>query len=293
MSKSINTKCSVIALVGDPNVGKSTLLNKFIGQKISITTHKVQTTRVNIKGITNVGNTQLIFIDTPGIFNADKKLERSIVAEAMSGLESAEKICVIFDVYNLESNAFDKIKDKLKVKGKENCIAIINKIDLIKNRDDLLPKLKEIFDSGYFSEVFPISAVKEKGTEEFLSFVAQNSPDGEWLYGADEITDKSVKEIAEEITREKAFILLHKELPYSLKVETEKWEEDSDGIVSIYQAIFVTKESQKNIVVGEKGSKIKEIGTRARKSISLMLDQKVRLFLFVKVREKWIDKDYS
>jgi len=292
MSKS-SYKCSTIALVGDPNVGKSSLLNKFIGQKVSITTHKVQTTRVNIKGITNIKTSQLIFIDTPGIFAPKRKLERSIVNEAMMGLDAAEKICVIFDVYKLSGDAFEQIKDKLKSKGKENCFAIINKVDLLKDRNDLLPKLKEIFDMGYFTEVFPMSALKEKGIEGFLNMMADKAPQGEWLYDDDQVTDVSVRTIAEEITREKAFILLHRELPYSLKIETENWEEDEDGVVNIHQAIFVSKDSQKNIVIGEGASKIKEIGTRARKSISLMLGQKVRLFLFVKVREDWIDRDYK
>lgn len=286
-------KCTSIALVGDPNVGKSSLLNKLVGQKISITTHKVQTTRVNVKGITNVGNSQLIFIDTPGIFEPKRKLERSIVTEAMSGLEAAEKICVIFDVHKLESDAFEQIKDKLAEKGKENCFAIINKIDLIKNRDDLLPKLKQIYDSDFFAEVFPMSAVKEKGIDNFLNVMAEKAEISDWLYDEDTVTDVSVRTIAEEITREKAFILLHKELPYSLKVETEQWEEDEDGVVNIHQAIFVAKDSHKNIVIGEKASKIKEIGIRARKSITLLLEQKVRLFLFVKVREDWIDRDYK
>lgn len=284
------TKFSVVALVGQPNVGKSTLLNAIVGQKISITTHKVQTTRYNIRGVSNVGETQLVFIDTPGLFDPKRTLEKAIVKEAIKSFDECDAICLIIDSVKIEEFLPTQLRNYL-VKNKKKCFAILNKIDLIKERDALLPIIKQIYDTGYFEEIFPVSASKGFGVDKLLKYFGNHAKPGPWMFLEDEITDSPVRKIAQEITREKAFILLHEELPYTMKVETEKWEELEGGGVKIYQAIFVNKEAHKSIVLGKGGSKIKEIGTRARKDISRLLGQKVHLYLHVKVREDWMEKD--
>lgn len=284
------TKCSVIALVGQPNVGKSTLLNAIVGQKISITTHKAQTTRYNIRGAANLGDAQLVFIDTPGLFDPKKTLEKAIVKEAINSFDECDAICLIIDSVKIDEFLPDQLKTYLS-KNKKKCFAILNKVDLIKNRDSLLPIIKQVYDTGLFEEVFPISASKGLGVDKFMQYFANKAEEGPWMFLNEEFTDTPVRKIAQEITREKAFILMHEEIPYSLKVETETWQEMEDGSVKIYQAIFVNKEAHKSMILGKAGGKIKEIGTRARRDISRLLGQKVHLYLHVKVREDWMEKD--
>lgn len=282
-------KFITVALVGEPNVGKSTLVNAMVGEKISIVTHKVQTTRNNIKGIVQHGETQMVLIDSPGIFSPSRTLEKAIVKNAMSALDAADIICVLFDARNLRLEAFEMLKDHLR---KKKCYAVINKIDLVR-RDATLPMIEKINELKIFQEIFPISAQEMIGVENLKNFIAERANQGEWLFDPEQLTDTSERSIAEELTREKAFLFLHQEIPYSLKVETDKWEEKEDGSLAIHQTIFVTKESQKVIILGKGGEKIKEIGRKARHEISNVMQRKVHLFLFVKVRENWIEKDFS
>ncbi len=287
----MNKKCLTIALVGESNAGKSTLLNELIGHKVSIVTHKVQTTRNNIRGVTNINETQLIFIDTPGIFNPDGTLEKAIVGNALNAFDEADIICIVFDARRVGHPILPTINDYAKRSGKK-CYAIINKIDLV-TKEKLLPSLQQIYDLGIFTEVFPISALKAYGTKHFMEFLLKQAPDAPWQFVEDEMTDQPSKTLAEEITREQAYLLLHEELPYSLKVETEHWEDLDNGDVKIHQSIFINKSTQKPIVLGKNGEKIKEIGQRARKEISRVLGVKVHLFLHVKVREDWIERDFG
>jgi GTP-binding protein Era len=285
------SKFSLIALVGEPNVGKSTLVNAMVGEKISIVTHKVQTTRNNIRGILKYKNAQLVLIDSPGIFEPSRKLEKAIVSNAMAALEEADSVCVLFDARNFKLEAFLSIKERVKKLGKP-CYAIINKVDLIE-KSLVLPIIQELNDLGIFKEIFPISALKNLGTNKLIEFLYEQAKEGEWFFDPEQLTDISQSTLAEEITREKAFLLLHQEIPYSLKVETDKWEEGKDGSLTIHQSIFVMKESQKVIALGKGGEKIKQIGSQARYELSKLFNCKVNLFLFIKVREDWIEKDYS
>ncbi len=287
----MNKKCLTVALVGESNAGKSTLLNELIGHKVSIVTHKVQTTRYNIRGVTNIDDTQLIFIDTPGIFDPSGILEKAIVNQAVGAFDEADIICVVFDSRRIQHPVLNIIKKYAEQSGKK-CYAIVNKVDLVE-KEKLLPRLQEIYDLGIFTEVFPISALKAYGTKHFLEFLLKQAPESPWHFIEDEMTDQPVRKIAEEVTREQAYLLLHEELPYSLKVETELWEDQEDGSIKIYHAIFINKATQKPIVLGKGGIKIKEIGQRARKEISKILGKKIHLFLHVKVREDWIEKDFG
>ncbi len=285
-----NQKSLVIALIGEPNAGKSTLLNALVGEKISIVTHKVQTTRHKIRGIINEGDTQLVFIDTPGLFNAKRTLERAIVKAATTSFEEADIVCLMFDVNRLKGDAYKEVLNFVRHIHKP-LFAIINKIDLLP-KDEILPLIQKLADENIFKEIIPLSALKSSGVDRITKFFVSQAKEGPWHYLEDEITDQPIRNICEEITREQAFIQLHQEIPYSLKVETELWEE-TDTSVTIHQAIFVVKETQKTIALGKGGSKIKEIGKRARLEIGKLLGKKVHLFLYIKVREDWIERDFS
>lgn len=282
---------SMIALVGEPNVGKSTLVNAMVGEKISIVTHKVQTTRHNVRGIVQHKGAQLVLIDSPGIFEPSRKLEKAIVNNAMAALEDADVICMLFDARNLRLEAFNQIKQALN-KSKKPKYAIINKTDMI-DRRELLPMIEEINGLGIFTEIFPISALRNKGVDKIMDHLATQAAEGPWLFNPEQVSDLTERGLAEEVTREKAFINLHEEIPYSLKVVTDKWEERKDGSIMIHQSIYVLKESQKIIALGKGGEKIKQIGSQARADISRILNCKIHLFLFVKVRDDWIDKDFA
>lgn len=285
------TKLITVALVGEPNAGKSTLLNSLVGEKVSIVTHKVQTTRKNIRGIVNSGNTQIVFIDTPGIFQPDRTLERAIVKEATTSFDEADIICIIIDAKTFSEERLEFLLSKVKNSGKP-LVAVLNKADLVYPRENMLPILKVLSDKNIFSEFFAISALNNQGVDKLISVLCKNAIESDWIYEEDQISDKSLREICEEITREKAYLLLHEEIPYSLKIETDKWDEDEER-AEIYQTIFVTKENQKMIVLGKAGSKIKEIGKQARFEMSKLIGKKVSLYLFVKVREDWIEKDFG
>ena len=302
------TKSSQVSIVGMPNAGKSTLLNRVLGQKISIVTHKVQTTRSAIKGILTENNTQIVFIDTPGIFTPKKKLEKSMVRCAWSSIIGSDFVCIIISIESLKSlNAeFQKLLSHLsKVPGKK--IILFNKVDKlgIKNlEEDLFKKsiLDFIGERGKESAInnleyinnlfkdakkFYISALKEQNIKEFIKYLQENSNEAPYYYGEEEVTDAPIKFLCNEITREKLFLALDQELPYNLTVETEKWEQISEKEVKIYQNIIVSRESHKMIILGKGGENIKKIGTKAREEISRNFDLKAHLFLFIKVRPGW------
>ncbi len=290
MNKTDSKRNLTVSLVGEPNAGKSSLLNSIIGEKVSIVTHKIQTTRFNIRGIFTKDNTQIVFVDTPGIFQPERRLEKAIVRNALNSFEQADIICLILDVRNYNPDNLLQLRSYL-TKSNKTCYAIINKIDLIQ-KVKLLEIIKELNSTKLFQELFMVSATKGDGIQNLVNFLMKQAKPGLWIYDEDQLTDQSARSVAEELTREQAFFLLHEELPYSLKVETDKWEDCQDGSIKIYQTVYVLKEQQKAIVLGASGSKIKEIGRRSREEIANLLNKKVHLFLHVKVREEWIDRDY-
>jgi len=283
--KSDDTKCGFVALLGAPNAGKSTLLNSLVGSKISIVTHKVQTTRTRFIGIALHQNCQMIFIDTPGIFAPGKRLERAMVSAAWAGASEADVVVVIVDAARSLDDNSRRIIDGLKKNGRKAILAL-NKIDAIR-RDSLLKLSQELNDIGDFSETLMISALKGDGLDDLKEVISRQLPKGPWLYPEDQMTDISERMLAAEVTREKFFLRLHEELPYAATVETEAWQEKKDGSVRIEQVIYVERDSQKAIVIGKGGRSLKEIGKMAREELEDMLDRRVHLFIFVKVRKNW------
>ncbi len=287
-------KSLFISIIGEPNAGKSTLLNSIIGQKISIVTHKVQTTRENIKGILNINDTQLVFIDTPGVFDPKKPLEKFIVKNAFKGLEEGSVTALIIDgKRGLSPFIKEKILHNPALLKNRKLVVLINKVDEV-SQEQLFRLTGQLDEMGVFSEIFAISALKNLGVDKFLQHLVSIAKKNPWLYDAEALTDISVRSIAEDITREKVFLHLHRELPYSIKVETDKWEDgEDDDVTVIYQSIFVLKQSQKSIVLGKGGQKIKTIGMQARYEIEQLLEKRVKLYLHVKVREDWIERDFK
>lgn len=293
-SNSVTQKCLFVSIIGEPNSGKSTLLNCIAGQKVSIVTHKIQTTRDNIRAIfTNKQlGTQLIFTDTPGLFIPRRKLERHIVSNALNSIESCNVALVLIDAKRGISDYMRKLltsNESLKKVGK--VVAVINKIDTVeKGRQFELVDILQSLD--IFSEYFAISALKGHMVYDLVKFLESCAHEMQWIYSPEHVTDSTVREMAQEITREKIFLNLHKELPYSIKVDTEKWEEE-EAYVNIYHTIFVLKSSHKKIILGKGGEKIKTIRTQAAFEISTLLEKKVNLYLHVKVRENWIDVEFQ
>jgi GTP-binding protein Era len=282
------TRCGFVALLGAPNAGKSTLLNRLVGSKISIVTPKVQTTRSRVLGILMEGRTQIIFVDTPGLFKPKKRLERAMVAAAWGGAQDADMSVLVVDVSRkdpIDDNA--DIIEALKGHGRPVVLAL-NKIDLMDH--EKLLKLSETFwATGVFSDVFMISAHKGHGVPHLAEFLAGKLPEGPFLYDEDQLSDMPMRLIAAEVTREKLFLNMHDELPYSLTVETESWEDKGERGIRIEQTIYVQREGQRKIVLGEGGQAIRKIGTQARAELTNMMERPVHLFLFVKVREDWQD----
>lgn len=292
------TRCGFVALIGAPNAGKSTLLNQLVGAKISIVTHKVQTTRSRIRGIALHNNAQMVFVDTPGIFKPRRRLDRAMVDAAWEGVSDGDLTVLIVDAEayveggrsaaksrSLED--VDRIIKGLK-EANQKAILVLNKIDLMK-RDNLLAIVSDLNERFAFDETFMISAEKGYGVEDLQDYLSKNLPDGPWLYPEDQMADVSLRMIASEITREKLMLRLHQELPYAMTVETEQWQEKKDGSVRIEQVIFVERDGQKGIVLGKRGETMKEIGKLAREEMQESFGRRVHLFLFVKVREKWGD----
>nr|WP_319484663.1 GTPase Era [uncultured Cohaesibacter sp.] len=280
-------RCGYVALIGAPNAGKSTLVNQIVGSKVSIVTHKVQTTRSLIRGIALKDENQVIFVDTPGIFAPKRRLETAMVNAAWGGARDADVIGMIVDARKGLNEQIETILDRL-ADIKLPKVLILNKIDLVK-RDTLLALAQEINERLTFDETFMVSALNGDHTNDLLDYFSEHMPEGPWLYPEDMISDLPMRQLASEITREKVFLRLHQELPYASTVETEKWEQKKDGSVRIEQVIYVERDNQKMIVLGKGGATIKAISMAARKELSELLEANVHLFLFVKVRERWVD----
>jgi GTPase len=281
-----NTRCGFVALIGAPNVGKSTLINALVGSKVSIVTPKVQTTRSLVRGIAMADQAQLIFIDTPGIFAPKRRLDRAMVATAWSGAHDADIAGIVVDAKRaLDDDTlaiFEKLGDVAK-----NRILILNKVDLVE-KQSLLALTKDANERMPFAATFMISALNGSGVADVRTWLAEHVPEGPWHYPEDQITDAPLRSLASEITREKLYLSLHQELPYQSTVETDVWKELRSG-VRIEQTIYVARESQRKIVLGKNGQTIKTIGANARREIAEIIEKPVHLFLFVKVREAWAD----
>ncbi len=282
-------RCGFVALVGAPNAGKSTLLNQMVGAKVSIVTPKVQTTRTRITGIAIEGKTQLVFVDTPGIFTKTKRrLERAMVASAWAGAADADQVVVVVD--GTKKGIGDDVRRILEglAEAKRPAILALNKVDLIK-RPELLPRVAQLNQAFPFTQTFMISAETGDGVPDLRKHLAGLMPEGPWLFAEDDLSDLSERLLAAEVTREQLFLNLHDEVPYDLMVETESWKDFKDGSVKIQQVIYVRRASQKSIVLGKGGATVKAIGAQARKVLEAQLGRRVHLFLFVKVRDTWID----
>lgn len=289
----MTTRCGFAAIIGAPNAGKSTLINALVGSKVAIVSPKVQTTRMPVRGIAMAGQTQIVFVDTPGIFRPRRRLDRAMVTSAWAGAEDADAVLLIVDAADLVADANSPgardtrgILEGLKDGKSKKKALILNKIDGMK-RTDLLPLVEKFHAEGVFEDVFLISALKGEGVADVAAWVASRMPEGPWLYPEDQAADIPSRLLAAEVTREKIYLRLHDELPYSSAVETEKWEERRDGSVKIDQVIYVQRDGQKAIVLGKKGATIKTIGELARTELETLFGRRVHLFLFVKVREDW------
>ena len=282
-----DTHSGFVALIGAPNAGKSTLLNQLVGTKVSIVTHKVQTTRALVRGIATHGAAQIVFVDTPGIFRPRRRLDRAMVTTAWGGARDADLVLVLIDAERgIKGDAAAILENLDGVRQPK--VLVLNKVDRVK-RENLLKLAADANDKVAFERTFMVSALTGSGCADLLDWLAERLPQGPWYYPEDQISDLPMRQLAAEITREKLYLRLHQELPYSSHVETEKWEERQDGSVRIEQVIYVERDSQKKIVLGHKGETIRAIGQAARKEIGDILEQPVHLFLFVKVRENWGD----
>lgn len=282
-----NTRCGFVAIVGEPNAGKSTLINHVVGGKVSIVSPKVQTTRFNVRGVCVHEQAQLIFVDTPGIFDAAKPFEKAMVQAAWSGIGDADAVLMIIDAKQGLREATQQLMTRLKESCTKPVFLAINKIDLI-NKEQLIKLAQQCDSTGKFERIFMISALKGKGIEDIKIKVGACMPESPWHYPEEQMSDISMRLLAAEVTREKIFMKLDKELPYSIYVETERWEEKENNIV-IAQAILVQREGQKKIVIGDKGAMIKSIGISARKELERMTEKRIHLELFVKVKPNWKD----
>ena len=286
------TRCGYVALIGAPNAGKSTLLNRLVGHKLAIVTPKAQTTRSRLLGIAVEGPAQLVFVDTPGIFAPRRRLDRAMVAAAWSGAADADETVLLVDAARGLDRDTRRILDRLAGRAGHppgrghKPILALNKIDLVR-RDSLLGLAASLTSAGEFEPVFMISGLSGDGVEDLKRHLAAAAPAGPWLFPEDQLSDAPERLIAAEITREQVFLQLHDELPYSSTVETESWQDRPDGSARIEQVIYVERPSQRAIVLGEGGQRIKTIGARARAELEHMLERRVHLFLFVKVRERW------
>ena len=281
------TRCGFVALIGAPNVGKSTLVNALVGAKVTIVSRKVQTTRALIRGIVIENNAQIILVDTPGIFLPKRRLDRAMVSTAWSGAHDADLVCVLLDA----KAGIDEEAEAILTKAasvKHDKILVINKVDLVQ-REKLLALAQAANERMAFTKTFMIAAISGDGVDDIRNTLAEMVPPGPFLYPEDQMSDAPMRHLAAEITREKIFRKLHQELPYQSTVETDKWEERKDKSVRIEQTIFVERESQRKIVLGAGGATIKSIGADSRKEIAEILGVPVHLFLFVKVRENWGD----
>ena len=305
MNETEITRAGFAAIIGAPNAGKSTLTNRLVGTKVAIVTHKVQTTRFPVRGVVQHDNTQIVLVDTPGIFAAKRRLDRAMVKSAWGGAEDADVIVHVIDAaawvadkagttsaaqkHSLEDDR--RVISELQKTGQKALLAL-NKIDLFPH-DEILPLMAELNESGVYEEIFMISAENGDGVGPLLDAIASRMPEGPALYPPDQVADLPMRLLAAEVTREKLMLRLHQELPYQLMVETESWEEKKDGSVRVQQVVVVGRENHKSMVLGKGGSVIKDVGRRAREELSEMLGRKVHLFLFVKVDERWQERRES
>jgi GTP-binding protein Era len=284
-------KCGLVSLLGEPNVGKSTLVNKVTGTKVSIVTHKAQTTRTRIRGIRVIEHTQIILVDTPGVFAPKRRLDRAMVSAAWGGFTEADIILFMLDVSRGLTDGARSILKSITDKKYENSsiVLLLNKIDKIK-RNDLLNLSETVNTLFNFNATFMISAEKGSGTEDLVKWLSSNLPESPWLYPEDQIADFPLKIFAAEVTREKLLIRLHQELPYQLTVEPDSWVEMPNGSIKIHQIIYVTNKRHKGMVLGKKGETIKVVSIAARKELMEAIDQQIHLFLQVKVRNNWLNE---
>ena len=286
----MTTRAGFVALIGEPNAGKSTLLNRMVGAKVSIVTHKVQTTRARIRGVAIEGDAQLVFVDTPGLFTPRRRLDRAMVAAAWGGAGDADLVVLLIEAHRGVTEGVERILEGIGELPKGRRVALaINKIDKVKS-EALLSLTKDLNDRFDFTETFMISAEKGHGVEALRHWLSREVPAGPWLYPEDQIADMPMRMIAAEITREKLTLRLHQELPYQLTVETENWEERKDGAAKIDQIIYVMRDGHKGIVLGKKGETIKAVSQAARIELEEFLGRRVHLFTQVKVRPGWMDE---
>lgn len=284
------TRAGFVALIGEPNAGKSTLLNQMVGAKVSIVTHKVQTTRARIRGVALQDEAQIVFVDTPGIFRPRRRLDRAMVKSAWGGAADADLTVLLIEAHRGVTEGVAAILEALEDLPSDKRIALaVNKIDKVQAAE-LLALTKDMNDRFNFVETFMISAEKGHGCDKLKTWLAGELPEGPWLYPEDQIADLPLRMLAAETTREKLTLRMHQELPYQLTVETENWEERKDGSVKIDQLIYVMRDGHKGIVLGKRGESIKAVSTAARMDLEEFLGRKVHLFLQVKVRPNWLEE---
>ncbi|HEY2445765.1 MAG TPA: GTPase Era [Rhizomicrobium sp.] len=287
-----DSRCGFVAVIGATNAGKSTLVNNLVRSKVSIVTPKVQTTRMRIRGVSIEGETQIVFVDTPGIFRPRRLLDRAMVRAAWSGASEADAVLLVIDAAAASRDKSAAVADcreiaeELHKSSRRNVALVLNKIDAMAH-ERLLPLAEKLHQHEFFERVFMISALNGDGLAELRAWCVDKMPPGAWLYPADQVADIPSRLLAAEITREKLYLRLHDELPYESAVETESWTERKDGSVRIEQMIYVQRDSQKGIVLGQGGQAVKAIGAAARREMENLFDRRVHLFLFVKVREHW------
>ncbi|MBP3546485.1 MAG: GTPase Era [Alphaproteobacteria bacterium] len=284
---SLPTRCGFVTLIGAPNAGKSTITNDFVGSKVSIVSPKAQTTRTMVKGIGIYENTQIIFQDTPGIFKPKRRLDRSMVASAWGGAKDGDILVLVVDAKRGFDNETKTIIDELNKQNRE-AVLVLNKVDML-SKEKLLPLSAEINAYGHFTETFMVSATTGENIDIFYKYLADNLPLSPWYYPEEQMSDMPLKLLAAEVVREKLFLMLQQEIPYSLTVEPELWQRRDDNSVRAEMTIYVEREGQKKIIVGQGGAMIKKIGEKARHELENMLDCRIHLFLFVKVRENWVN----
>lgn len=282
-------KCGLVAIVGPPNAGKSTFINQAVGAKVSIVTHKAQTTRTRVRGVALQGDCQVIFVDTPGIFTSPKRrLERSMVQAAWDAVQDCDLVLFLHDANrNHDDGRTLHVLERLKT-SRTPCALVLNKVDSVR-RDKLLGLAAGLNELAEFEQTFMISAKTGDGVSDVLDWLCRRLPDGHWLYPEDQLSDLSDRLMAAEVTREKLFLNLHEELPYSLTVETDSWEVFKNGDIRVEQTIYVESDAQKRITIGAQGATIRKVRAQAQQELESLLETKIHLFLFVKVRERWVD----
>jgi GTP-binding protein Era len=278
-------RCGLVAIVGAPNAGKSTLVNALVGQKVAIVSPKAQTTRARLMGIAMEGNAQLLLVDTPGLFDPRRRLDRAMVAAAWSGADGADLLALVVDADKPGGRRLDPIVDAVAARS-EPKLVILNKVDLA-DKAELLALAQRLHEALQPRDVFMVSALSGDGVADLKRALAAAVPEGPWHFPEDQVSDASERMLAAEVTREQLYLQLHAELPYASAIETEKYEERRDGSVAIHQQILVSRDTQKAIILGARGARLKEIGSRARAEMAVLLDRKVHLFLHVKVNPRW------